>query len=91
MELVHVNTVLPCPGSVKDIKTEVCTDVPCTLDKPRRITSPSEITCIDTRKDQLSLLSLSTPSDPYTGKVSPQTFISRPSSNYSKGLLQPLL
>lgn len=47
-----VSTVLPTyfpwPVSVKD-SAEVCTNVPCTWNKPRRITLPSEITCIDTR------------------------------------------
>lgn len=33
----------------QDKSAEVCTDVPCTWNKPRRITLPSEITCIDTR------------------------------------------
>lgn len=40
-----VSTVLPtyfhCPVSVKD-SAEVCTNVPCTWNKPRRITLPSE-------------------------------------------------
>lgn len=36
----------------QDRSAEVCTDVPCTWDKPRKITLPSEITCIDTRIDQ---------------------------------------
>lgn len=33
----------------QDKSAEVCTDVPCTWNKPSRITLPSEITCMDTR------------------------------------------
>lgn len=51
----------------------MCTDVPCTWNKPRRITLPSEITCIDTRINQ----PCPTPLVPTLENYDPPSFISR--------------